>query len=804
MNGFAGQLWLGARSLLRSPGFTVTAVLTLALGIGLATAVFTVADALVLRRLPVLDQDRLVLLWGETRDGQSSKFPLALNEVRDFARGSRSLSSVAFFAFRGAVPAPIQVGDNFYPIRLGLVSGNFFDVLGSAPTIGRSLRVEDDIPGAAPVVVLSYHSWQQQFGGAPNVVGKTISMFYTGRNYRIAGVMPQGLEYPRGTDVWAPLVAYGSAGGFLEILSGELNVLGRLRPEAPPSLAREELSAFLARPESPASHKQVRGAAYSLSDYVLGDTKPALLLVTLAAVLLLLLTCVNVANLLLVRALGRVDEFEVRSALGAGRGRMMTQLLIESGLLAIAGGVVGVALANAAVKFFVAFAPGDLPRADEIGVNVITIVAAVLLTSVAMMLSGLGPAFFASRMHGHEALRSGARQTGGRRVRAVAELLVVAQIALAAVTLTAAGLVTRSLLKLQHVNLAFDPGKLLVVSLAMRPDQLSDPQKQRAALNVIVANVKALAGVRSATPVMSVPFVADGGGVDGRLSLAAQSKEESASNPIVNMEIAAPNYFSALGIPILRGRSFTAEDSRASGAVVVISSSVAKHFWPHDDPIGRQLVELPEKYTVVGVVPETRYREVRKLRPTVYFPMEQWPDAPSTLLVRTTGSPETIVPALRRTIADAHLGVTFVSASTLNTLLDAPRAAPRLNTFVFAFFAFAAMLLAAIGLFAIIATLVRQRTHEFGIRLALGATSQSIHRIVMVRGIAIAMAGTAIGISIALAGRRLVSGLLFEVSPTDSTTLVAVAALLLSVALIASFFPARLGMRVDPAIALRS
>lgn len=803
MNSTAHQIRIAIRSLKRAPGFALTVTLTLALGIGLSAAVFTVADALLLRRLPVVDQNQLTLLRGETRDGHDSRIPLALNDVRDFARGCRSLGSVAFFAFRGAVPAPIQADNVVYPIQLGLVSGNFFDVLGTTPVIGRALRPDDDVPGAAPVVVLSYRAWQQRFGGDSTIVGRSISMIYTGRSYRIVGVMPRGLEYPRGTEVWAPLIAYGSAGGFLEVLSGELNVLGRLRPDASISQAAAELTRYFGRPESPASKRSARGVAVSFADDVLGDSKAAIFLVVIAAALLLFITCVNVANLLLVRALGRVDEFQMRSALGASRGRIVAQLLTESGVLAFAGGLVGIALAGAAVKAFVVLAPSDAPRIDEIGVNGATVLSAVLITTVAMMLSGLVPALITSRTQGQEASRSGARHTGGRRVRAVAEILVVAQIALAAITLTSAALVTRSFVRLEQVNLAFKSQQLLVVSLAMRPDQLSTAQKQRAALDVLLSDAGALPGVRAVTPVAAVPFVGEGGGVDGRLSTPGQSTEERATNPIVDMEIAAPNYFSMLGIPMLRGRPFADEDRESSTPVVIISSSVASYFWPRGDPIGQQLANPPDRYTVVGVVPDTRYREIRTVRPTVYFPLQQWPDVPSTLLVRTAGSPADEAPSLRQTIADAHLGMTVVSTSSLQSLLETPRAQPRLNTLVFALFAVAAVLLAALGLFAIIATMVRQRTHELGIRMALGATSGQVRMAVMLRGLSLAAAGTIIGIAGAFATSRLLSALLFEISPTDVPTLLIVALLMLTVAAIASFFPARVGMRVDPVIALR-
>jgi len=798
---------LAVRSLIRAPGFAVTATITLALGIGLSTAVFTVADALLLRQLPVGDQDRLVVLWGETRDGRFSNYPLALRDVRSFQQRSRSLEDVAFFAFRGATPLPIRVDDRVYPVHASLVSGNFFDVLQSRPAIGRALRPEDDVAGATPVLVLSHRAWQQRFGGDSAIVGRSITVVYNGRSYLIVGVMPQGLDYPRGTDVWAPLIAYGAAGGFLEIVTGELDLLARLRPGASAAQARAELSSFFGRVDAPAWQRDIRGVVHSFPDIVLGDTKPAVLLVTLAAALLLFITCVNVANLLLVRALGRVRAFVVRSALGAGRGRIVAQLLIENALVSAAGGLVGVGLAIAGVQAFVALAPNSVPRLDEIGVNNSALAAAVLITTTAMLLSGLGPALFTSRVDAHDVLRSGSRNTGGRRVRAAAEVLVVAQIALAAVSLTAAGLMIRSLIKLQQVELAFEPGQLLVAELAMRGDQLTDASKQRAALDLVLTNTEALPGVRAVSPVLAVPFLGAGGGIDGRLTKPGQSPEEAASSPMLNMEVAAPNYFAMLGVPVLLGRPFRDEDREGSAPVIVVSSSVARHYWPSTDPIGERLGMPGRDFTVVGVVPDTRYRELRTARPTVYFPLRQSPfssHVPTTLLIRTANSPADVVPALRRAVGDAHAGVALVNASPLEALLDAPRAQPRLNAIVLALFAAAAVSLAAIGLFAIIATMVRQRTHELGIRMALGATAGNVRNMVMIRGLSLAMAGAVIGMAGALATSRLLSALLFEISPTDAATLMSVAALMLVVALVASFVPAQLGMRIDPVIALRS
>lgn len=804
MDALIQQVRVAARSLIRAPHFAAAAILTLALGIGLSTAVFTVADTLLIRRLPVADQDRVLLLWGEARGSQLSKIPLTLNDVRDFERRSESLARVAFFAFRGAVPAPIQLDGKAIPIQIGLVSGNYFNVLGSRPALGRALRPEDDIAGATPVVVISYRAWQELFRGDSAIIGKSMRMIYTGRNYTIVGVMPKGLDYPRATDVWAPLIAYGAAGGFLDILSGELDVLARLKPGATARQARGELTAYFDRPNAPASQRDVRGAANPLADVMLGSTKPAVVLVALAAALLLLLTCVNVANLLLVRALGRVKEVAVQSALGASRGRIVAQLVTESGLLAIGGGLLGTAFAAAAVKLFVGLAPSSVPRIDEISVNWGMLLPALLITIVAMLLSVVGPAIFTLRVQASEVLRSGPRTSGGRRVRKLAEALVVVQIILATVSLVAAGLVIRSFINLQNVDLGFEPGHLVVVQLAMQPDQLGDQQRQQRAIDMAVANSKALPGVRDVTPVFAVPFVGGGGGVDGRVSTPGQSEEEQAQNPVVNLDVAAPNYFAMLGIPVLRGRPFSDKDDKGSEPVIVISSSVARHFWPSVDPIGRQLSISKQIFTVVGVVPDTRYRDLQTPWPSVYFASTQSPlGVPSTLLIRTSVLADAIVPVVRRTVSDIP-GLVVLGASSIETPLDVARAQPQLNAMILALFAIAAISLAAVGLLAVIATMVRQRTHEFGIRMALGATSGRVRRMIMVRGISLAAAGVAIGIAVALAVSRLLSALVFEISPTDTATVVEVVVLMLGVATIASFIPAWSSMCVDPVIALRS
>ncbi len=418
-------------------------------------------------------------------------------------------------------------------------------------------------------------------------------------------------------------------------------------------------------------------------------------------------------------------------------------------------------------------------------------------------MSGLGPALFASRSFAHESLPSNSRHTSGRRLRKLAEGLVVAQIALAAITSMTAGLVTRSLMKLERLDLSFDSHHLFAAMLAMSPDQIPDARETTRGPRPHRVQRSSVTG-RASRYARCCYAVRGSCGWHRRSNVCRRTKQRGRGrDPINDLEIASPDFFAMLGIPVLRGRPFASADRKGSSPVIVISKSVADHFWPGVDPIGMQLSDPPDEFTVVGVVPDTHYRDAQTARPAVYFPVNQWPGVPTTLLVRTDDSLASIAPALRRAVASANDGVTVISASSVEELLAAPRAQPRLNAIVLALFGFASIVLAAIGLFAIIATTVRQRTQEFGIRTALGATSKLIGTSIMLRGLFLALVGTAIGIAGALAASRLVSALLFDVSAVDSVTLLGVASLMLGTAAIASFVPARLAMRVNPVTALR-
>ncbi|MFL5496808.1 MAG: ABC transporter permease [Gemmatimonadales bacterium] len=795
---------VAARSLHRWGGVAFVALAILALGIGLSIAVFTVADALLLRPLPVRDQARLVVLWGTASD-RPFNYPLGLSDGREFARGARTLERAALFLYNGAGPLPIGDGDQVSRLRRALVSGEFFDVLGVHPALGRALGREDDVRGAQPVVVLSYTAWRERFNADPRVMGRRVATYGDGTVYTIVGVMPQGLDFPKGTDFWAPVVPSMSADA-LSLMA--FYVVGRLVPGATPANAADELTTFFKRAEAPSWQREWHGIATLWPRLVIGDVRPALFAFAAAAGLLLLITCINVANLLLVRGVARVREVAVRSALGATRTRIVLQLFTENILLAVAGGALGVAVAAGVVRLFIAFAPPDLPRLGEVHLNAMALAGALAITAVAIVLFGLAPAFLTSRLELQAALRSDTRQSATRRSRIGTEALVAAQLALALLVLAAAGIITRSLINLQRAELSLEPSHLLIGELALRSDLLANPEKQRAMLEQLMPQLEAIPGVRAVSPVVAVPF-SEAAGWDGKPAAEGQSPVEAAANPMLNMEVVAPGYFTTLGIPVLRGRTFTDQDREDAPPVVVVSQSAAQHYWPGDDPIGKRLMmgaNLDRTFTVVGVVPDTRYRDLREARPSIYFPLSQsfFPFAPTTLAIRTDSGSGAPISTIRRVISETAPGVALVSAAPFGTFLEGPLAQPRMNALLLVLFAGAAVVLASVGLFGVMATMVRQRTRELGIRLALGAAPRDLQRMVMRRGLIIATVGLVLGLLGTLLANRLLVALLYDVSPTDGVTLLVAAGFLFGVAGLASAIPARLSTRVDPMLALRA
>ena len=789
----------GFRSLRRTPGFALAAILTLALGIGLSTAVFTIANALLLRRLPVRDQDRIVLLWGETRDRRFTNFPLDLDDARAFIRESRALERGAFFGYEGASAVAARDGDRTTNLRQTVVAGDFFGVLGARPALGRTLTAADDQFGSEPVAVLSYSAWQRELGGDPSAIGRSIRVHETARNYRIVGVMAEGLDYPRGTDFWVSVFP-GYPPDALKYRS--FDVVGRLAPGATPEAARAELTAHFQRSPEPFL-RTVLGVVHTLPDLAIGETRPAVIAFAAAAGLLLLLACANVANLLLVRGIGRAREVAVRSALGASRGQLIVQLLTENALLAVVGGLLGAAVCFGAVRVFVVFAPAGFPRASEIRVDAGALLAAVAITLVATALFALVPAIVTSRTELLQTLGSGVRHSAGRHSRLTTELIAAGQLAIALVVLSAAALITRSLIALERVHLGLEAPRLLVAKLAFDPYRYADAKSQARVLETVMDRLNSTPGIDGVSTSVSVPFTQ---GWSGHPTAEGQTKEQAAANPYIEMDVVSVRHFATLGMPMLRGRAFAAADGPGQPRVVVLSESAARSFWPGKDPIGKRFVESDtDKVTVIGVVQDSRYRDLREARRTIYYPLAQsvFPFAPTNLIVRATGSPAALVPVVRRALAELAPGVVLANGATFESYLDGPLAQPRLNALLLAVFAVAATVLAAIGLFGVMATMVRQRTRELGVRMALGATARDIRDLVVGRGLTIAAGGAAAGLAGAIVANRLLAAMLYEVSPADALSLVGVASFLFAVALIATLIPARSSTRIDPVVALR-
>jgi len=793
------------RTLRRTPSWAFGVALTLALGIGLATAVFAIADALLIRPLPVRDQSSLVVLWGNTRDGRTDHYPLLYGDALEYSRRTRTLDRVAFFAYGGALAVPMRIGKGILHLRRSLVSGGYFDLLGTRPLLGRTLRREDDVQGATRVAVLSYAGWQRFFGGDSGVIGRQMKLYYNDAPYTIVGVMPLGLDYPQGVDFWSPVVPNVGPLDDQPIYA-ELNVIGRLRRGASIGAARDELTHFFEFERSVGPRSSVVGVAHSFTDDVVGNVGPAVMAFAAAAALLLLITCINVANLLLVRGLGRVRELAVRSALGAGRSRLVAQLLTESALLASAGGILGAVFAAAAVRGFVALAPAGTPRVDEIRITGPVLLGAIAVTSLAVLLFAVLPTLVASRVDVQEALRSGTRQTsGGRGFRMGTQALVVGQVALALIVLSAAGLVTRSLIALQRVDSTFDPSRLLVAELAL-PPTAGDAPRVSALMQQLVTRLEAMPGVRSVAPTFTVPFAPVGGIFGPGLRAEGESADDAAKNPEVNFEVATPHYFTTLGIPLLHGRVFVEGDAKGTLPVAIISESLAGFYWPGEDPIGKRLVRGDDRLTIVGVVRDTHYRDLRSPRPNIYVPLRQspYPFVPTTIVIATNGRPVALVPEIRRAVGETAPGVAVASAVPYEVFLAGTLAQPRLNALLLGLFAGAAVVLAAVGLFGVIATTVRLRTRELGVRLALGATPALVQRALLGQALLLGILGVTIGFAGSLVGTRLLRSLLFAVSPSDPLSLGGACALLVAVAVAAAWWPAHRATRIDPAITLRA
>ena len=695
-------------------------------------------------------------------------------------------------------------------IESSRVSADFFRTLGANPLLGRTFTAEDDRPGAARVVVVSHRLWRDHFGADENLTGQTLTLNET--PFSIVGVMPADFEFPKGVDIWSPLSASIGGGALENRAAVFLQAVGRLKPGVTREGAEAEMNAVINRVASAHPETEAEGHRVVITpavEYLFGSAQLALWLLLAATGLLLLIACANVASLLLARATSRRKEIAVRSALGASRFRIVRQLFIESLTLAVAGGALGVLFAYWLADLLVVVAPTDIPRVENVRIDAAVLLFSIAATLLTAVLFGLVPALNATRMNLSAALGDGSRTAGERHGNRLRSALVVSEIAITLVLLAGAGLALRSFVKLHQVDTGFDTENVLTFQLRLFGKKYPDAKSVRDFYQQLIERLEAQSGVEAAGAVLIRPL--EGViGWDVPYRTANQTPDEAKRNRVPNFEVVTPHYFRSVGLPLKTGREFTEQDTDEAPKVAIISEAMARSaFAPGSDPIGQRLRLFDptdpdtEWHTVVGVVGDARYREVRDARWDVYVHYRQFAFPVRYITVRTSSDPATFASTVRREVAALDPQQAVTSVKTTRQLFSENVARPRFNSLLLGLLASLAALLAGLGIYGVISYSVALRTREIGVRIALGAQRGDVLRLVLKQGLTLILNGLAIGLVAAFLLSRLMESLLFGISAADPATFVVVSLLLIVVALLACYVPARRAMRVDPMVALR-
>jgi putative ABC transport system permease protein len=790
----------GFRSLLRSPGFTAVAVLTLALGIAATTAIFSIVETSLLHPLPFANPGRLVYLR-ESKMPQLPEFSVSPSNFLTWQAQTRSFAEMAALASR-----PFNLTGSGQPERLlgDRATANLFGMLGVRPVIGRDFQPSDDAVGAPPVLLLSYGLWQRRFGGDPSVLGRTVTL--TDTDYTIVGVMPPAAQALR-TDValWVPM-AFTDVERHDRYGSHYMRAIGRLKPGVTIDQARADLDVVARRLEvdHPDDDKGWRVLATPYEQYAVRDVRTGLLILIAAVGLVLLVACANVANLQLARGLGRHKELAIRAALGAGRGELVKQLVAESLVTATAGGAVGLLLAGWMLRALLALSPAQLPRAADVGIDLPALAFVLGVSMLALAIFGLVPALQVSRVDLRDALNTGGRGDRPGLRRRTRRALIVGEIAMATLLLVVSGLTLRSFVRVQQVDPGFVASGAIAAGLSLPGDRYRDEAAYRRFFTQLVERVSVLPGVTAAGVTESLPFFSDnveGIRIDGRPPVAPTDR------PSANYYSVTPDYFRAMGIRLVRGRLFTAQDSADAPRVAVINERFAKELFPGQDPLGERVEVSSSKgwREIVGIVADTKqYALTTDTTKQVYDPFAQHPMQGMTLVVRTASDPAGVAGPVRRAAASLDPDLPIGEMRTLSDLVAQSVAPERFSMLLLGAFAVSALFLAAIGLYSVISYSVSQRVNEVGIRMAHGARRGDIVWLVLREGLGLALLGVAIGLAGSVAAGRLMAGLLFHVPATDPATLAAVPAVLLAVAALACVVPAWRAARVDPIVTLRA
>lgn len=783
------------RTLIKQPGFTLIAIVTLALGIGANTAIFSVVNAVLLRPLPFRESDRLVMIWhhGAAAAG-GDRTPLAVADLLDLRAQSHSFEGIAAIQY-----AALNYSNGEVPLQVrGVnVTSNFLTVLGVGVQLGRDFQTTDEAANGPATVIIGDQFWRTQFAADPNVVGRTINL--NGVSTNIIGVMPPQLNFPRPeVQIWRALRLQQPTRRGPYFLTG----VARLKPD----VKIEQALADTKNAKSSFENNNFTVNLLSVNDFIVGEVRPALIALLVAVTFVLLIAAVNVANLTLVRSAARAKEISIRSALGASRTRLVQRLLTESLLLAIAGGVVGALCAVWGVSLLVKFAPDTLPRVDQIRVDGFVLLWTAIVSILTGVIFGLVPAWQNSRSNLNDVLRDGGRgsteSSARRRGRAV---LVVTELALAVMLVTGAGLLIKSLWHLQHVDPGINSERVLTMQFSLRGQRYREERSVSEFAERFLSQTQTLPGVHAVAISNSLPP----NEIDFSSGFVLEGQADSASSTqIAYFTMVSPDYFRVLGIPLKSGRVFSATDSADAPRVALINETLQRGYFPGQDPVGRRINTGSEREpvwsTIVGVVGDVKYNGLADaVQPAIYYPIAQNPTWGSIVIKTDLADPLSLTAAVRNEVRKIDPDLPLTNVMTMEDRLSDAIAQPRFRTTLIALFAVVALILACVGIYGVISYSVTLRTHEIGIRMALGAQTGDVLTMVIRQAIVLAVIGIALGLSASYALTSLMSKLLFGVQPTDPATFVLTAAILSITALLASYLPARRATKIDPLEALR-